>query len=83
MPEVRGDWDQAVTRQTKMMWNWPIGWPSQVNIKTARAIEWEFRAFGYAQSQNRPPNQGRPQILLQFAISRRARPVPELAPQLR
>ena len=33
--------------------------------QNCQAIEWEFRAFGHPQSQNRPPNRGRPKQLNQ------------------
>ena len=53
MPEVRGDWDQAVTRHDQDDVELAPRLAPGVNIQ---AVEWNFRTFGYPQSQNRPPS---------------------------
>ncbi len=51
MPEVRGDWDQDVTRHdqddVELAYRLATG-----QYQNYQAIEWEFRAFGYPQSCN-------------------------------
>jgi hypothetical protein len=53
MPEVRGDWDQAVTRHDQDDLELAHRLAPGVNIQ---AVEWNFERFGYPQSQNRLPN---------------------------
>ena len=53
MSEVRGDWDQAVTRHDQDDVELAHRLAPGVNIHGCRM---EFRAFGYCQSQNRPPS---------------------------
>jgi hypothetical protein len=79
MPEVRGDWDQAVTRHDQDDLELAHRLAPGVNIQ---AVEWNFERLDIPSRKTGRPIKGGLSTL-PVAISRRARPAPEPLPRLR